>query len=254
MNTLLGTTRIPFFTRGLIAALAVCAALTASAADTSRSDSSTTTTSTTSTKPDRKDASFIKEAAEGGLAEVQMGKLAAANGSNEQIKQLGQRIQQDHAKANQELTEIAQKAGVTLPATVDHKDMRMENKLEGKTGAEFDKAFAEHALKDHEKDIQKFQKALQSVRDPELRAFIEKNLPVLREHLQMARTAASAVGVNEKAIAAADRFLSNQSGTSNQGLGTPGSSQTGAGANQNSGSDTSSGSSTTTTPHDNVNR
>ena len=84
----------------------------------------------------------------------------------------------------------------------------MANKLQDKTGADFDKAFAEHAIKDHEKDITKFQKALQNTKDADLRAFIEKSLPVLRQHLQMARNAGSAVGVDQKILSSADRMIS----------------------------------------------
>jgi len=157
------------------------------------------------------DSSFIKEAARGGEAEVQMGRLAADKGMNPQIKELGRRLDKDHSKANQELIPIAQKCGVTLP-TESGFTGKLEGKfLEGKTGADFDQAFAEHEIKDHEKDIESYQKALQESNDPDLKAYIQKCLPVLREHLQMARNAASAVGVDEKTLASADPFLANQS-------------------------------------------
>jgi putative membrane protein len=61
-----------------------------------------------------KDSVFIKNAAEGGLAEVELGQLAAQNAQNDLVKQLGQRIQADHSKANQEVQQIAQKVGVTV--------------------------------------------------------------------------------------------------------------------------------------------
>jgi len=197
------------------------------------------------TSADKKDVSFIKEAAQGGQAEVEMGRLAAEKGQNAQIKQLGQRLQQDHAKANQELTQIAQKSGVALPSEPNRKENHMAERLQNKTGAEFDKAFAEHALTDHEKDIRKYQKALQDTHDPELRAFIEKSLPVLRQHLEMARTAGSAVGVDQKALTAADRFLSSQGGqtsssdlnrssSSSRSQGTGATSQSGTGVNRSS--------------------
>jgi len=170
-----------------------------------------------STTLDHKEVAFIKDAAQGGEAEVEMGQLAQQKGQNSQIKELGTRLQQDHTKANQELTQLAQKENVTLPAEPTHKENRMTSKLQAKTGADFDKAFAEHVLTDHEKDIRKFQKALQDSKDPDLKAFIQKTLPVLRQHLEMARTAGAAVGVDQKALTAADRFLSDQSGQGTSG-------------------------------------
>src|SRR5262249_30456277 len=112
---------------------------------------------------------------------------------------------------------LAQKNNISPPSEPTRRENRMASKLQDKTGAEFDKAFAEHVLTDHEKDIRKYQKALQGVKDPELKAFIQKNLPVLRQHLEMARTAGAAVGVDQKALSAADRFLSSQAGQGTSG-------------------------------------
>jgi putative membrane protein len=186
-------------------------------------------------KADHKDTSFIKEAAQSGQMEVQMGKLGTQNAQNQQVKQLAQRLEKDHSKANQELKQIAQTAGVTIQAPdSDKKDQHM-SKLQNKSGAEFDKAYIEQALEHHQKDIRKYQQALQDVKDPDLRAYIQKTLPVLREHLQLAKTAATAVGVDQNTITAADRFLSEHS-SSQQGLGTAAGSQSGTSSTQSSGS------------------
>lgn len=252
-------------TTGLIAAVAVWGALNVRAADQTRSAGA-------------KETAFIKEAIHGGQAEVAMGKLAAEKGQNPEIKMLGQRLQQDHTKANQELMQIAQKHGVTVmshsgeghdktaagqsstvaghekkvaghdtsvaghdPSVAGHgKADQAMSKLQEKTGAEFDKAFAEHALMDHQKDIGKYQQASQDLNDPELKAYIGKTLPVLRQHLEMARKAGSAVGVDQSTLSAADQFLSDH----NQALGSPGSSETGRGSSTSSSGRNSSGTST----------
>jgi putative membrane protein len=192
-------TSIRLFNRGLVAAMALYGTSTAFAADTS-------------TQLDRKDAEFIKEAAQGGQSEVELGKLALEKSQNQQVKMLGEHLQQDHSKANQELMQIAQQEGANLPSQPTRKENREVDRFQNMSGAAFDKAFAEHAIKDHEKDIDKYEKALQSCKDPSLKAWIEKNLPVLRQHLQMAVTAGSAVGVDQRTLSSADRFLSNQTG------------------------------------------
>ena len=68
------------------------------------------------------------------------------------------------------------------------------------------------------------QNALQDVKDPELKACIERSLPVLREHLTMARAAGAAVGVDQKILSASDRYLT---GEQNLGVGASPRSQTG---------------------------
>jgi putative membrane protein len=221
--------------RTMVASLAVFGAISCMAAHTG--------------KADHKEAAFIKEAAQGNQAEVQMGQMGAQKAQNDQVKQLAQHLQQDHSQANQELTQIAQKLGVDVPTQPDRKETRASEKFQDKTGAEFDKAFVEHALQDHQKDITKYEKALQDVQDPQLKAFVQKSLPKLQHHLQMARTAGTAVGVDQKTLAAADRFLSEhgrQSGTSSQdqrGLGTAPGAETGRGSKGQQDSNTSSSSS-----------
>ena len=201
--------------QGLVAALAVWGAATVHAADTS---------GTTTSQLDRKDTSFIKDAAQGNEAEVQLGKLALEKATSPDVKQLGQHLQTDHTKANQDLMQLAQTKGVTLPTEPPRKEERLADRLQDKSGSDFDKAFAEHAIKDHQKDIQKYEKAMQNSKDADLKAYIEKCLPVLRQHLQMARNAGAAVGVEQKVLLSADKFLSSHP---IEGVGTAPGSETG---------------------------
>jgi putative membrane protein len=128
---------------------------------------------------------FIKDAAQGGMMEVNLGQLATQKGQDPAVKELGQRLVTDHSKANDELKQIAQKEGITLSTEADSKHQKMIDHFSGLSGSEFDKAFAAHAVRDHKKDIQKFEKAAQSS-DPDVSQFAKDTLPTLREHLQMA--------------------------------------------------------------------
>jgi putative membrane protein len=142
-----------------------------------------------------KDTTFIKHAVDGGMAEVELAQAGAQKAQNEQVKQLAQRIQADHTKANQELKQLAQRVGVTVPTEVDRKHRKMIDDLQSKSGAEFDKAFTEHMIKDHKKDIKQFEKAARDAENPEVKAFAERTLPTLREHLRMAQNAGRAIGL-----------------------------------------------------------
>ena len=130
---------------------------------------------------------FLKEAAQGGLAEVQMGRLGAQKGQSQEVRQLGQKLVQDHSKANQELKLLAAQKNITLPTDIPTEHQSMLSHLKSLEGAEFDQAFKKHAVEDHQKDIQKFQTASQTAADQDVKAFAQKTLPVLQQHLKMAQ-------------------------------------------------------------------
>ncbi len=58
------------------------------------------------------DKKFLKEAMQGGLAEVQLGQLAAQKGNSEDVKQFGQKMTEDHSKLNQQMQPMAQQVGI----------------------------------------------------------------------------------------------------------------------------------------------
>lgn len=145
---------------------------------------------------------FIKEAYQGNQLEVQMGQLAQQQAQNQEVKTLAQTLVKDHQMANQKLQPIAQQKNIQLSQTLDQKHQQHLQKLQGKSGAEFDKMFVQHAIKDHKKGISKYEKCSQEVQDQQLKAYVDEVLPKLRNHLQMAQSAARTVGVDEATIAA----------------------------------------------------
>ena len=127
------------------------------------------------------------DAAIGGLMEVELGQLAAQKGTSEAVKQFGQRMVDDHGKANTELTSLAASKGITLPTSIDDKHRQDVTKLSAMSGAEFDRAYSKMMLKDHEKDVSEFEKQSTKGTDPDVKAFASKTLPTLQEHLTMVR-------------------------------------------------------------------
>ena len=133
------------------------------------------------------DRHFITTAAEDGLAEVELGKIAQQNGSSAAVKQFGQRMVDDHTKAGKELETIATKLGVTPPKEPGSKQKGDIKKFSKLTGEKFDREYAEHMTKDHKKAVSLFEKQAKSGDADELRQFASKTLPTLQEHLKMAR-------------------------------------------------------------------
>ncbi len=133
------------------------------------------------------DKKFLKEAAEGGLLEVELGKTAAAKGTSDGVKQFGQKMVDDHSKANDQLKEVASKESVEIPTSISSKKQARIDKLSKLSGAAFDKAYIKDMVKDHEQDVHEFQVEAQNGTDPNIKQFAASTLPTLEEHLKMAK-------------------------------------------------------------------
>jgi len=150
----------------------------------------------TSTAKAANDNTFVTKAAEGGLAEVELGKLATEKASSDQVKQFGQRMVDDHSKANDELKTLAQQKNITLPTSISAKDKAERDRLAKLSGAAFDRAYMSAMLSDHKKDVSEFRVESTSGKDADIKAFAAKTLPTLEEHLKLAQDANKAVGTS----------------------------------------------------------
>jgi putative membrane protein len=128
------------------------------------------------------DRTFVLDAAKSGMAEVNLGKLAAERASSDAVKQLGRRMATDHAKANDELKVLAQQKGLTVPGEVDARHRQLHDRLTKLTGAEFDRAYIEAMVKDHRRDVSEFRRQAQGAKDPDVKAWAGKTLPTLEDH------------------------------------------------------------------------
>jgi putative membrane protein len=132
------------------------------------------------------DRNFLMDAAMGGMLEVELGRMATTQGASDAVKQFGQRMVDDHSKANQELMSLAQTKGITLPTEMDEKHKKDMTKLSSLSGADFDREYGKMMLSDHRKDVSEFEKQSAKGMDADLKAFATKTLPTLQEHLKMA--------------------------------------------------------------------
>ena len=144
------------------------------------------------------DRAFMSKAAQGGLAEVQLGQLATQQGSSDAVKQFGQRMVDDHTHANNELMQVALQKQITLPKSLSKKDQNVKTRLSKLSGAAFDRAYMADMVKDHQLDIADFQKEADSGQDPDVKAFAAKTLPTLKEHLTMAESVRAGKGMPDQ--------------------------------------------------------
>jgi len=152
-----------------------------------------TSKSAAAAKLDSADRKFVEHAAAGGVAEVEMGKLAQEKASSGQVKQFAALMAQDHSKANDELKQLAQTKGVAVAAAPDKAHKSDMDKLSKLSGAQFDRQYMEHMVSDHRKTVAEFKKASESAKDSEVKAFAAKTLPKLQDHLAQAQSVNDAV-------------------------------------------------------------
>ncbi|HEX8948573.1 MAG TPA: DUF4142 domain-containing protein [Dissulfurispiraceae bacterium] len=144
----------------------------------------------------RTDKQFVHAAASGGMMEVQLGQMAQQKAQSPEVKDFGSRMVTDHGRANDELKKIAQQKNIALPDQLSKSDKKSVDKLSKASGADFDKKYMETMVKDHANDVAVFRGAAQKVKDPDLNGWATKTLPVLEQHLKLAKDTARKVGVN----------------------------------------------------------
>ena len=137
------------------------------------------------------DKQFVTKAAQGGMAEVELGKLAQSKAQNEQVKAFGERMVKDHGAANDKLKQVASDNGIQLPTTMGAEHQKMLDKMKSMSGAQFDAEYMSHMVADHQKDIKEFEQESQSGHGA-VKQFASDTLPTLREHLSQAQSAKSA--------------------------------------------------------------
>src|SRR5581483_6292960 len=159
-------------TGGLLFAQSSSSSTPQSTADTSSSSKPTAAKSST-----KMDDSFAKKAAEGGLTEVELGQLATQKASDPAVKAFGQRMVDDHTKANDQLKTIAAQENIQLPTEPNAKDQAEKARLAKLSGAAFDKAYINHMVMDHKKDIAEFKREANTGKDEQIKNFASQTLP-----------------------------------------------------------------------------
>ena len=129
------------------------------------------------------DTKFVKKTAKGGMREIKMAEMAKEQAKSADVKKVAEKIESDHKDANQELMALAEKKGVALS--------KNEPKIEKMTGTDFDKEYLAMMVNDHEKNIAAFEKEAKDGEDADVKAWAEKTLPTLKEHLKMVQDAQS---------------------------------------------------------------
>jgi putative membrane protein len=130
------------------------------------------------------DAEFAVAAANGGMAEVALSKIAEEKATDPKVKEFAKQMIKDHSKANDELKTLASSKNITLPSAPNEEKQKAASDLGGMSGSDFDKAYISQMKKDHEQTVKLFEDGQKDVKDADLKAFIDKTLPVIKAHAE----------------------------------------------------------------------
>lgn len=134
------------------------------------------------------DRTFLMRAAADGLFEVEAARLASDKTKDEAVKRYAAMLVEQHTAANQELMDLAQGKGLTLPSGITGGKRRELDRLKRATGEEFDATFVQTVgIRDHRGDVGRFREASRTAKDPEVKAWATKMLPILERHVSEAR-------------------------------------------------------------------
>jgi len=154
----------------------------------SRADSSSASNNNQTLTTDEASASFLVDAADGGMAEVEMGKMAQDKATNNSVKSFAAMMVHDHSAANDQVKNLASQRNVKLPDSVSNAHKNKKEELMKKTGAAFDKAYMDAMVKGHQDVVNMFEKGANNSKDEQVKSFINNTLPTIRQHLDSAKS------------------------------------------------------------------
>jgi putative membrane protein len=146
---------------------------------------------TSSNMPQQKgesgDAMFVQKAGEGGMAEVELSKIAESGAKSADVKKFAAQMVHDHTANNKELATIAAKENIQVPKSLDAEHAALRDKLKAEKGADLDRDYIEAMRSDHQKMLDLLKSSESTVSTEELRTFIKKTEPTVEHHLTMAQ-------------------------------------------------------------------
>jgi putative membrane protein len=133
------------------------------------------------------DANFVHQATAGAVAEVMMGQLAVERATGDPARNLGQLMVRDHSNKDQELGQILQNLSLRPATQPDPEQLAQYQQLQNAPADHFDATYARIFVEEHQWMIAVFEREITSGQDPTLKSFAIQTLPLVQEHLAMAK-------------------------------------------------------------------
>jgi len=154
---------------------------------TNKANADSGTNKPNSVATDEKSSEFLVRAANSGMAEVQLAKIAQQKASLTDVKSFAAMLEKDHSAANSQVKSFASQRNVALPDSISNDKQQMIKDVEKRTGKDFDKEYLDHMIKSHNDGIDLFESTRTNATDVDVKNFADKTLPTLKMHLDSAK-------------------------------------------------------------------
>jgi len=147
------------------------------------------------------DKSFITDASEGSLAEVNFAKLALEKSKDPNVRKFAERMIKDHEMLIRTMRPFAVKYDAK-PSGTPLMDHAKYEELKMKSGTDFDRGYVEAMVKGHHDTLKTFMDEENATTDPKLKALVAKDEKVILEHTEMIDKIAKMGGIETPPIPA----------------------------------------------------
>lgn len=139
----------------------------------------------------RTTAAILAQIHQANLKEIAIGKIAQEKASTSEVRAYADQLVQDHTNADQMVLAMAQKTGARLHDSAARRHegthgKELDQKLSSASGAEFDRLFLRQSSSDHERLIRSLQQEREDAGDDDIEALIDKIMPILEQHRDLA--------------------------------------------------------------------
>lgn len=128
------------------------------------------------------DREFVGKVSQGGLYEVEAGKIAAMRGTVPAVKNFGALDAHDHVGVNSQLKSIAKATNVSIAPGLNAEFSERLSKLKGKSASEFDAYYIDDMKQIHNKDEGLFVKEAEEG-SPSYKEFAHNTAVLVKAHL-----------------------------------------------------------------------
>jgi putative membrane protein len=144
---------------------------------------------------------FFADAVSGSTMELAGGAFAVSKAERDDVKALGRQLMNDHARMNRDVIVLAKDLGDLLSNELRPDDRKVVDRLQKLDGAEFQREYLKAIVEHHTRELAMFEKQAASGTNPQVKAYAEKTLPQVKEHLRLAEEAAKGAAAGKGAAA-----------------------------------------------------
>jgi putative membrane protein len=131
------------------------------------------------------DRTFLVRAHQGNLTEIQAGKLAEAKATVPEIRDIAAKLINDHTKMDENVTRVAEAAGVELPQAPSAEQQALLKDLAIQSSVGFNRSWLAAQIAAHRQSLANGAKEVAEGSSDEVKQLARDAKPIVQTHLRM---------------------------------------------------------------------